>query len=109
MRALSTVLAIVLVATLGLAAVMLLVTGKGFIYSLGVGSTRSMGRVLYWCSVTFIAGIGIAAVLHGFVHTLPKMYFQTTWWRDLALVISFLAALGAVLTEMAGVLTYGAF
>jgi hypothetical protein len=109
MRALSTVLAIVLVAALALGAVLLLAAGKGFVYSPGVGSTRSMGRGLSWCATTAIVGIGIAGALHVLAHKFPKKYFQTIWWRDLALVISLLAALTVVLTEVAGVLTYGAF
>jgi hypothetical protein len=109
MRALSTVLAIALVAAVVLAAVVLLATGKGFVYSPGVGSTRSIGKVLSWGAITSIVGMGLAAALHGIAHKFPKTYFQTTWWRDLALVVSLLAALAVVLAEMVGVLTYGAF
>jgi hypothetical protein len=108
MRALSTTLAILLVLATVLGAAVLLAGGKAFVYLPGAGSTRTLGRILPWCVATFIVGMGLAAVLHGVAHKRPKTYFQAMWWRDLALVVSLLAALGVVLTEMARVLTYGA-
>ena len=108
MRALSIVLAIVLVAAVALGAVVLLATGKGFVYSPGIGSTRSMGKGLSWWAITALVGIGIAGVFHILARKLPKKYFQAIWWRDLALVISLFAATAVVLTEVARVLMYGA-
>lgn len=108
MRGLMTAVAIALVACLGLAALLLIATGRTFVYSPGVGARMRVGFFLPWTIGTSIACAGVSAVLHVAARTFPRKYYQLMWWRDAAWLVGLIAALAATLIYVGALLTYGA-
>lgn len=103
-----TAVAIAFVACLGVAAVLLLVTGRSYVYAPGVGANMRLGFLLPWSVVIFGVGAGIGALLHWSAGAFPQRYYQFVWWRDAAWLVCLVAALGATLIYMGALVTYGA-
>jgi hypothetical protein len=102
-----TAMAIAFVACLGLAALLLVATGRSFVYSPGVGAKAHLGFFLPWTIVTFVAGAGVGALLHTAARTFPRKYYQLMWWRDVAWLVGLIAALASTLICVGALLTYG--
>lgn len=87
-------LTIVIVAGLGIGGVVLLATGKGFVYSPYLAHAR-LNSVLLWSVAIFGAGAGLGALLHTAARQFPRKYYQIMWWRDVAWLACLFALLSA--------------
>ena len=108
MRATLTFISVVFIAELFCAAMLLVVSGRGFVYSPGIGAFRGAGSLLQWNVVVSSVGIGLAAVFHRGASVFARHYFHLRWWRDLSLVVAIMAAIVAVAIYVGRVVTYGA-
>jgi hypothetical protein len=108
MRGLMTAVAIALIACLGLAALLLVASGRSFVYSPGVGSNVRLASFLPWSIAMLVAGAGAGVLLHAAARTFPRKYYQLMWWRDAAWLAGLIAALAATLIYVGALLTYGA-
>jgi hypothetical protein len=108
LRTCLTFLAIVFVACLGLAAILLVATGRGHMYSTGIGWVARTGALATLAIGIAIAAAAFAAILHACAHAAPRRYYALMGWRDIAWLSSLVALLVATLVYFGGVLTYGA-
>ena len=93
MRALLHAAALLLCAELLCAGVLLVASGKGFVYAPELGGARAASGLLAWCIDAAGAGVVLAAGLHGGSYLFVRRYFQLQWWRDVALTAGLAAAL----------------
>ena len=85
-----------LAATMVVAGLLLVATGKTYMFSFGAGHPNSVTRAAGYAFVAFWVAVAAGAVLHLCAHTFPRRYFQVMWWRDFA----FIAAGGSLLFVM---------
>ena len=108
MRGLMTAVTIALIACLGLAALLLVATGRSLVYSPGVGAKLRLGFLLPWSIAASAAGAGVAAILHGAARAHPRKHYQLMHWRNVAWMVGLVAALATTLIYAGALLTYGA-
>jgi hypothetical protein len=109
MRSILVLITIVFVAALLCGAILLLATGKSFVYVPGMASARSMGRVVQWGAAAAGAGLVVAAAIQVAGRAYPKLYYALQLWRDLALGLALTGCLAVVGAYLARALVYGAF
>jgi hypothetical protein len=109
MRSLLLIITIAFSLVLLCAAILLLASGKAFVYAPGFASARSLGSVVRWGGAAIAAGLVAAALLEAVGRALPKAYYAFQRWRDAALVVAALGALAVVVGYLGRALVYGAF
>jgi len=107
MRTAVVLVSIVLVACLGVIAVLAVSTGRGFVYAPGIGLNALLQGPMGWATLLSIVGAAAAVLLHVAARARPRSYFQLMWWRDAAWLAAMLAALVAALCYIGAHLTYG--
>ena len=109
MRAILILITIAFVGVLLCTAVLLLASGRTFVYSPGMVTARSLGHAIQWGANVFGAGLVVGALLQVLAHAYPKFYYAIQWWRDIALGVALLAALVVAGGYLGRALIYGAF
>ena len=98
MRGLLLFIWVALAAAMVVAALLLVTTGKTYMFSFGAGHPNSATRAASYVFIAFWVALSAGAVLHLWAQSFPRRYYQFTWWRDLAFV-----AAGASLLFVMGV------
>ena len=108
MRALMIAVGIVLAMTFLLAALLILTTGKAFIFTMGVGYSNRTGGIAAVALGAFWVGLASGAVLLVVAHLIPRRYYQLMWWRDASFVVSAVSVLLATALVVWKQFAYGA-
>lgn len=93
MRGLLLFVGIALAAALVVAAVLIVSTGKTYMFSFGAGHPNSVSRAAAYVFIALWVALALGVALHLLAHAYPKRYYPLLWWRDLA----WLAAGGSLL------------
>lgn len=107
MRALSIVCGVAFAAVLAFGAMLLLATGKTFVFAPGAGGSR-LGPWALWALVLCLLSLAAAAGAWVVARTLPRRYFQVMWWRDLGIVIAAVAGVVFAVALLWSQVAYGA-
>ena len=79
---------VALAAAMLVAALLLVATGKTYMFSFGAGHPNSVTRAASYVFIAFWVAVVAGAALHLCAHSLPRRYFRVMWWRDLAFVLA---------------------
>ena len=107
MRAIAIACGVALAAMLLLSAMLILATGRGFVFTSGPGGPQ-FGVWALRASAVCLFSLAIAAVVFAAAHLYPRRYFHLMWWRDLALLVTAVSAVSAAVALVAGQAMYGA-
>lgn len=96
MRGLLIAIGIGLAAMLVVAALLLVTTGKGYIFSLSAGHPNHRPGAAIAALGTLAVSFVTCVALHALAHAYPRRYYQLMWWRDLAFASGVAAGLFTV-------------
>lgn len=98
---------LLLAATFTTLAILIVASGRTFVFALNVGSPREITSAVAYATAGIAIGAAAAVALHFAARAIPKKYYHLLWWRDLAILVAAACLLFVTASAVWRQLAYG--